>query len=116
MPMRGSSGAAVRFHAWSCSWITALAPDEVFDGRTSGGEAADCLDHSIGVVFEDDFGVDAPGLETGEDDDPRLMRWASVHFHWNWTSEIEAGILEWGAGSDARDRKWRHLLFHRLFE
>ena len=44
------------------------------------------------------------------------MRRTSVHLHGDWSGEIEAGILEWGAGSDARSRKWRHLLLHRLFE
>ena len=44
------------------------------------------------------------------------MRWTSVHFHGNWSGEIEAGILKRGAGSDARSRKWRHFLLHRLFE
>ena len=44
------------------------------------------------------------------------MRWTSVHLHGNWSGEIEAGILEWGAGGDAGNRKWCHLLFHCLLE
>ena len=44
-----------------------VVADEVFDGRASGGESADRLDDGIGVVLEDDFGVDASGFEACED-------------------------------------------------
>ena len=47
--------------------IRSIVTDEVFDGRTSGGESADRLDDGVGVVFEDDFGVDASGFEAGKD-------------------------------------------------
>ena len=47
--------------------IWSIVTDEVFDGRTSGGESADRLDDGVGVVFEDDFSVDASGFEAGKD-------------------------------------------------
>ena len=47
--------------------IWSIVTDEVFDRRTSGGESADCLDDGVGVVLEDDFGVDASGFEASKD-------------------------------------------------
>ena len=44
------------------------------------------------------------------------MSRSSIHFTGQRAEEIEARFLEGGAGSDARGRKWRHLLFEGLFE
>ena len=47
--------------------VWSVVADEVFNGRTSSSESANRLDDGVGVVFEDDFGVDASGFEAGKD-------------------------------------------------
>ena len=80
-----------------CGEVGTVVGDECFDSGSPGDKSDDRVDERVGIHVVDEFGVDAPRLEAGEDADVDLVEGTSVHLAQYWPKEIQS-------------RKWRHFL------